>query len=111
MITYGPHGNSFVVRHGGRIVRRARTLAGARSEAVRRAAAFGGVAREEEPPPAPPPKPRVSAEEIVALTIGALRDRLARGDLDEHLDRIEEAEKAGQNRKGALEAIEERRSR
>ena len=119
-IEYGPDRDQHAVWHGGRLVRRYETPGGARAAAYRRAARFGGevverVAEERVEPPAsrvepPPQKPPVSAEEIGALTIGALRDRLARGDLDEHLDRLEEAEKAGAARKGALEVIEERRS-
>lgn len=126
-ITYGPHGHSFIVRRGGRVVQRTATLAGAQSAAHRVAGQYGGEvvfmpAPEAPEVPAPPARvvPAMSGPalpddwtEILHLSISALRARLAVGDLDVHLTALEAAESGRTDRApraGALEAIRARRA-
>lgn len=113
-ITYGPKGASFAVWQGERVVMSAKTEDKAREAAMQLAAAFGGEVRRREPEAKPtrapmvaPPAPPLGGD-VLALSIAKLRERLATGDLDEHLDALDAAERAGANRKGALDAIADR---
>ena len=95
--------------------------------AVRKAKATRSTTRAKaaELPPEPVAKPRrayhldTEAElaernatrraEMADYSVAQFVDGLATGDFDHDLDALEEAEKAGRNRKGALEAIAARR--
>lgn len=64
--------------------------------------------------PFPPPTvtaPAAEPEGLQAMTIRELTKALATGDHDDNLDVVEADERAGENRKGALKAIEDRRER
>jgi hypothetical protein len=124
-ITYGPSGTSFVVRHGGRVVQRARTEEGARAAATRLSAQFGGEVKRDDVREAPkaPTEPKVVMADavhhppadfgtVLDLSIAKLRERLAVGDLDDHLVALDAAERSMTTRKpraGALDAIADRR--
>lgn len=69
----------------------------------------------EEPAPKAEEAPAETAAaevdtSVLDQPIGKLKDALATGAWDDHLDALEAAEKSGKNRKGALDAIAGRRS-
>lgn len=117
-ITYGPKGASFAVWQGEHLVMSAKTEDRAREAAERFAVTVGedaGSVRRREPPAALNFTPVDNTAQLIAntltLSIAKLRERLATGDLDEHLVALDAAERSGANRKGALDAIADRRTR
>jgi len=76
---------------------------------TRKGAEKGAETEEAAEAPAVVAEPGAVDTSVLDLAIGKLREALATGQYDDQLDALEAAEKAGKNRKGALDAIAARR--
>ena len=95
------------------LVCRAMNEAHARHKARRLGKRLGcswGAAGAKAPTPPPLPAPPIDHGDLLDRSIAKLRKALATGEYDEHLDALHAAETAGNTRKGAIAAIEERQA-